>query len=233
MPYDGSAWDETTPTNGTSANEIDDVARDMKTGVRSRMANEHVWPATQTATSDAGFHTVVSFQAQTGTPTMPLVASVTQAGMFFVTSGNLVWQNSAGATYTVVASGNILNFTGGRYSATGTQGDLIIGTSGGTIKVLAASAEGLALVSRSNTADPNWQAVFRLGTANTAAGITTFAATVSLAGNVLTGARLAVAAATTKGLSNNESFTVPTGSYVIGVKRGGDGSIDELIYATN
>lgn len=95
MPYDGTAWDETNPTNSTIANEIDDVARDMKTGTRVRMQNEHIWPAAQTGTGEAGFHTVVSLQAQTGTPTMPIVASVTQAGMLFVTSGALMFKDSA------------------------------------------------------------------------------------------------------------------------------------------
>ena len=45
MPFDGSAHDETTPTNSDLANEIDDNIRDMKISVRSRMANEHIWPS--------------------------------------------------------------------------------------------------------------------------------------------------------------------------------------------
>lgn len=87
MPYDGSTWNETEPTNSTLANEIDDVARDIKIGVRGRMANEHIWPASQTGTSAAGYHATLSLQYQTGAPSVPVVNGSTQSGVIFATSG--------------------------------------------------------------------------------------------------------------------------------------------------
>lgn len=157
MPYDGSQWDESNPTNSTLANEIDDIARDMKIGARSRMAIEHIWPSSQTGTSEAGYHTYISFLAQTGNPTVPVVASVTQAGVLFVTAGNLTFRNSAGSNATIISSGaTALNLTGGVYSATGTLGEMVIGTTGGTLRILSPGTSGTVLTATTGGAGVAW-----------------------------------------------------------------------------
>jgi hypothetical protein len=158
MAYDGSAWNEATPDNNTVANELDDVAVDIKKGVRSRMIAEHLWPASQSATNEAGLHRYVTLSSQTGAPAL-VVGTNTQVGAIYSTTGSLVYMNSASSKITIVAAGKTgLNIAGGIYSSTGTQGDLIIGTTGGALKVLAASADGYLLVTKSNTADPVWLA---------------------------------------------------------------------------
>lgn len=164
MPYDGSSWNESEPTNSTLANEIDDVARDMKVAIRSRMAQEHVWTSSQTGTGEAGFHRIVSFQAQTAVPSMPVVASVTQAGMLFVSSGGLTFQNSAGTTTVIVNSAGQHSIIGARYSSTGTLGELVVGTSGGTLVVLAPGTSGQVLTATTGGAGVAWTSQASLGT---------------------------------------------------------------------
>lgn len=104
MAYDGSQWDENNPTNSTLANEIDDIARDIKIGVRSRMQNEHIWPTAETGTGEAGWHTTVSLKPTTGTPSIPVLASVSQGGVLFSSSGgaSLAFVDSAGTVNTLV-----------------------------------------------------------------------------------------------------------------------------------
>jgi hypothetical protein len=94
---DGSSWDETTPTDATIAIQIDDYNRDLRLGVRSRMALEHEFPASQAATSEAGRHKFVSFQVQA---TSPLLPTGTQIGCLFVktvgtTGQSLIYMNNA------------------------------------------------------------------------------------------------------------------------------------------
>ena len=67
---DGITWDETAPTNATSATQIDDYNRDLRKGIRSRMALEHEFPASQSATSEAGKHKFITLQMQTTHPTL-------------------------------------------------------------------------------------------------------------------------------------------------------------------
>lgn len=153
---DGAVWDESTPNDGTFVNQGDDHIRDVRKGVRARLALEHVWPTTQTGTADAGYHTYITFSPQTGVPTMPVVASTTQSGMFFMTAGHLMFQNSAGSVATLISSGKGLNVQNAVYSSTGTQGDMLIGSTGGVLKVLAASTDGMVLVTHTNTGDPTW-----------------------------------------------------------------------------
>lgn len=232
MPYDGSQWDESNPTNSTLANEIDDVSRDMKIGVRSRMAQEHIWPSVQTGTSGGGYHSYISFQSLTATPAVPVVAATTQSGILFMSGGNLIFENSAGTLFTVISSGNVLNVAGAQYSATGTLGDVLVGTGTGLVRALAASAPGLALITNTNTAVPNWQAVLLLSQANTVSGLTTFATNVNFGGNTLTAGLFAVAGTGNSGnLNNGTSYTVPAGNYVTGIKRGASGEIDQVFYA--
>ena len=105
MPYNGSQWDESNPTNNTLANEIDDVAQDIKKGVRGRMAQEHIWASAQAATAEGGLHKFVTFQIQTAPPAL-VVGTATQVGALYITSGNaLIYTDSASNAVTVVASG--------------------------------------------------------------------------------------------------------------------------------
>lgn len=116
MPYDGSLWDENNPTNSTLANEIDDIARDIKIGTRSRMQNEHIWPAAETGTGEAGWHTTVSLQTRTATPSVPILNSTTQAGVIFSSSafpGYILYACKDGITRTLgYPTGIVLPFAG-------------------------------------------------------------------------------------------------------------------------
>jgi len=94
---DGSAWDETNPTNSTLATSIDDYDRDLRVGIRSRMSHEHEWPSSQSATNQAGQHKFITLQQQSTKPTV----SGTQLGAVYmktVGSGlqELFWENEAG-----------------------------------------------------------------------------------------------------------------------------------------
>jgi hypothetical protein len=79
---DGSTWDETTPTDATLAINIDDYNRDVRVGIRSRMALEHEFPSSQSATAEGGRHKLLTLQRQTSTPTS--VLSGTQVGVVYV-----------------------------------------------------------------------------------------------------------------------------------------------------
>lgn len=67
---DGDTWDEANPTNATLATKIDDYNRDLRKGIRSRMIFEHEWPASQSATSEAGVHKFMTLQNQSTQPTL-------------------------------------------------------------------------------------------------------------------------------------------------------------------
>ena len=101
---DGTVWAESLPDNSTLAHQIDDYDRDLRVGVRSRMAREHVWSSSQTATSEAGHHQFITFQQQTGAPS--LSTALTQVGALYVGSSAasypLVFENSAGSTVTLL-----------------------------------------------------------------------------------------------------------------------------------
>lgn len=87
MPLgDGTQWDEANPQQSTEANTIDSYERDLRIGVRSRMANEHVWPSSQTGTSQAGQHIFISMPVQTSTPVLPLG----QSGLIFINTGSVL-----------------------------------------------------------------------------------------------------------------------------------------------
>ncbi len=233
MAYDGSAWDENNPTNSTLANEIDDVAVDMKIGVRSRMQNEHAWPAVQTGTNQAGQHLFVTLQPQTGAPTLPVVGTTTQIAAIWASSGsqNLLIKASNATSYVLFnSSAGAVNISAGYYSATAAVGDVLIGSAGG-LKVLVASATNLALITRAGTADPNWQAVLLLSNPNTVTGLVTFATNIDIGGNSVTNGFLGVASQSTHAMSNGETYMVPAGYYINGVKRGGGGEIDAVYFA--
>lgn len=94
---DGSSWDESLPTNATLAVQIDDYDRDLRVGVRSRMALEHEWPTSQSATNQAGQHKFITLQNQAAKPT---IAGTQLAAIYTKTVGaglqELFWENEAG-----------------------------------------------------------------------------------------------------------------------------------------
>lgn len=65
---DGITWDEANPTDSTTASSIDDYDRDLRKGVRSRMALEHEWPSSQSATAEGGVHKFITLQKQAAAP---------------------------------------------------------------------------------------------------------------------------------------------------------------------
>ena len=152
---DGVSWDESKPDDSTVANQIDDYNRDLRLGVRSRLAREHVWPAAgQTGTSDAGHHNFITLQAQAAAPTL----AVTSAGALYVAASSagypLMFENSAGVAVVIVGSGaSAVSALSG-----GTQGSIPICSSASptTLTVLAGSADGLPLVTHSATGAPTW-----------------------------------------------------------------------------
>jgi len=104
---DGVIWNESLPDNSTLAHQIDDYNRDLRVGVRSRMAREHMWPSAQTGTSEGGQHNYITFQQQTAAPSLGVVGSTsTQVGAIFVGSSGdgypLCFENSAGTTFPII-----------------------------------------------------------------------------------------------------------------------------------
>lgn len=156
MPFDGTTWDGAAPTNNDLANEIDDNMRDMKLGVQLRANLEHIWPATQTGTSEAGMHRFITMSQQTAAPSL-VVGTQTQNGAIYISSSSLAFvaEDSAGNKYPFVASGKGLYAVGAMYSTTGTAGELVIGTSGGLLKILAPGSSGQILTA-TTTADVLW-----------------------------------------------------------------------------
>jgi hypothetical protein len=121
MAYDGSLHDELNPQNSTPLNEGDDAIRDVKIGLRSRLAFEHIWPSSQTSTSEAGLHSHITFKNQAAAPTL-VVGTNTQVGALYVTANALRFLNSASTAITVVASGGYSALPPGTimpYGATG------------------------------------------------------------------------------------------------------------------
>jgi len=155
---DGSVWDESNPQQSTFVNQGPLYETDFKVGVRSRMAQEHVWPSSQSATSLAGQHTYISLQGQTGTPVMPLVGTTTQAGMLYAnTNYALLYQNATGGVKTVINSAGSVNIVGASYSSTGTLGEMVVGTSGGTLVILTpATTQGMILISTTASPGVGW-----------------------------------------------------------------------------
>lgn len=126
----GDSWDETNPTNSTLATSIDDYDRDLRIGVRSRMALEHEWPTSQSATNQAGQHKFVTLQNQAAKPT---VSGTQLAAVYSKTVGaglqELFYENEAGTevqltnrTSPSAASGSVVKIanTGTSAVVTGT-----------------------------------------------------------------------------------------------------------------
>ncbi len=90
---DGNTWDETEPTDSTVAVNIDDYNRDLRKGIRGRLALEHEFPDSQSATSEAGRHRYISFINQATRPA-PAIAG-TQIGGLYVKTQGLFFVNTA------------------------------------------------------------------------------------------------------------------------------------------
>lgn len=105
MPLgDGVQWDETNPQQSTLANTIDSYDRDLRVGVRLRMANEHTWPSSQTGTAQAGQHIFMTLQSQTSTPSF----TGSQSGVIYQkTDQNLYFNN--GSDIQITNTGNLNN----------------------------------------------------------------------------------------------------------------------------
>lgn len=149
MAFDGSSWNEASPVNQDLATEIDDNMRDMKAGVSGRMRQEHVWPVSQTATSQAGYHSYITLQGQTGAPTLPLVGTTTQLAAIWVSSGSKVAfiMDSSAGSYPIASF----------QSTTGTQGGVVIcGSDGAHVRVAAPGSPGDVLQSNGTTADASF-----------------------------------------------------------------------------
>jgi len=154
MAYDGITWNEAGIDNNTQASLIDDHMRDLMKAVRSRMAQEHVFPASQTGTNEAGWHTFITMSAQTSTPSL-VYGTSTQEGCVFIDANNhLTFEASAGTTYIICRSGAGIALAAG----TGTLGAIPYITSGGGTVLLAPATSGYMLVTASNTGAPVWQA---------------------------------------------------------------------------
>lgn len=104
---DGVSWDETNPTNSTLATSIDDYDRDLRVGVRSRMALEHEWPGSQSSTAQAGQHKFITLQNQAAKPT---VSGTQLAAVYSKTVGaglqELFYENEAGTEVQMTSRGN-------------------------------------------------------------------------------------------------------------------------------
>lgn len=88
MPIgDGATWGETKPDDDTNLSDGDNYQRDLRVGIRARMAFEHLWPSSQTGTSEAGYHTVITFQPATTAPST-LIVGTTAGALSVVTSGD-------------------------------------------------------------------------------------------------------------------------------------------------
>lgn len=160
MPFNGDTWNESSPTNADVANEIDDNFRDLKVGLSGRLRKEHIWPASQTNTSEAGPHLYVTLYPSTAAPTLPIVGTTTQVAGIWASSGSqaIMIIDSVGNNYTLMSSGKGLNIIGAYYSATGSVGDVVIGGANGLTKVAPAATRGDVFISRGTTSDASFMA---------------------------------------------------------------------------
>lgn len=153
MAFDGSAWSESTPDNSNLINEGDDNIRDVKQGVRARLAHEHVFSSSQAATNEGGYHKYVTFQAQTAAPTLVYGTATQVGGVYVTTNKHLTFVDSAGTSFMLAASGAGLV----PFGTTGGAGSIPIVTSGGGLVAVTATATGLVLAAQGATASPAWK----------------------------------------------------------------------------
>ena len=155
---DGVTWAENLPDNSVLAHQIDDYNRDLRVGVRTRMAREHIWTSSQTATNEGGHHNFLTLQMQTAAPTL--------AG----TSGGALWVGTNKAFYFTNSTGTDIMLVNTNFNipvvVTGTQGSILICSSANpaTAITLAASAADYVLTTQTSTGAPAWKAVSPLVT---------------------------------------------------------------------
>lgn len=117
---DGITWDETLPDDNVAISQGDDHILDLRKGVRSRMALEHEWPASQSATAPAGKHKFLTFQLQTAAPTL----SGTQVAALYhgtqATTGDVLYFINT-ATQSIALSKKMYYWYFGGGIATGTK----------------------------------------------------------------------------------------------------------------
>ena len=118
---DGSAWDETNPVDATIASTLDDYDRDIRIGVRGRMALEHEWPSSQAATSQAGVHKFITLQNQASKPT---VSGTQLAAIYTKTVGaglqEAFFENEAGTEVQITDRAGLLSNLGAILQITST-----------------------------------------------------------------------------------------------------------------
>ena len=158
MGFNGETWNESSPVNADLAADIDDYIRDVKIGVRSRMENEHVWKASQSATGSDGQHKFITLAAQTATPGLVYGTSTQSAGIFADTNNTVNIVDKTGNVYPIVMTGKGLVIGSG----TGTYGAIPYITSGGGITLLAAGTSGYILTG-AGAAAPTWSPFIGFG----------------------------------------------------------------------
>jgi len=157
---DGVIWNETIPTNDTSLSDGDDHHVHTKKAVRSRMAHEHVWGASQTGTAEAGWHKHITFQPQTTGPATLIVG--TTAGALNVQSSGTGYEMYACTVETGTTAGNDIQITykgalhidGARYTGEA-AGDLLYNNAGTGIGSIGIGTTNAMLISISGTS-PGW-----------------------------------------------------------------------------
>ena len=105
---DGITWIETGFTNASDADSIDNETTDIRIGVRSRIAIEHEWPASQTGTSEGGRHKFITLQATTGPATL---VSGTQRGAIALGSSGTGYEIYAAANKSATTAGDDIQLT--------------------------------------------------------------------------------------------------------------------------
>jgi hypothetical protein len=145
---DGATWNQALPDEDQPASLYADYDRDLRVGVQGRMAREHIWPASQTATSQGGHHNYVTLQLIASAPTI----AGTTGGCIWVKSSDksLYFINSAGTARTLVHA-----------TAGGTLGAIPICSSASPngMVILVGGSDGLPLIAHSGTAAPAWAKV--------------------------------------------------------------------------
>ncbi len=136
---DGTTWDETEPTDATVAINIDDYNRDLRAGIRGRLALEHEFPDSQSATSEAGRHKYISFQTQAALPGAAIAG--TQIGGLYVKTQGLFFVNTASNEVQIV-SGTAVGDNKVKISATDTSAEYLDGKVDGTSIILVNTTAG-------------------------------------------------------------------------------------------
>lgn len=101
---DGTAWDETNPTNLTFLSDGDDHIRDVRAGTRIRAEKEH---ATFAGSSAGGEHKFMTLQAQGAKPTLAGVQIAAIYAKDVAGRKELFYEDSTGAEVQLTTGGAI------------------------------------------------------------------------------------------------------------------------------